>query len=707
MRFVTMILTAVMAIPMVGQGPVRVGLSTEALEHQVRMEGGGSLQTRRGEPLFELRSGETIRIWLDARGETNAVEGYRVQVGPPLTEREAEALMAQLRALGERPERVSVSDGGTWRVLTGWFEHPAGAEPTLRRLEAAGFEELWVASEKRPEAPPKGRALYAITERYERLPLPRDGVRFLPKGEATWVQGKGHYRGWIEIFPNAQGRLTVVNEVPLETYLRGVVPKEMGAWQYPALEALKAQAVAARTYAVANRGKRAKEGFDLLDTVADQVYGGRDAEQSLTDQAIEATRGLIATHGGKPIQALFMANGGGHTVDNRFVFGGGATPYLKAASNYLESPTTLRFTGVRAPSGDQSWLTPRLLSLAAVRAIPVEWLTGERLAQPARGADVQAPLDVLWKRLVLARPKPGGALPGDARGLVLGMARSLGFEALVQGMERPHDGRYFLGTVDFPEADLPLAAFLVRRGIVSPDLWQRPGLTLGQALEVLARLWGELEALPWVEGTLLRDGNVRVKQGGPGPLPLLPERIVVEEAPGGALRWVSHTMAQVGDRLRWLPTEEGGSRILIRRLDPDGASMDRYNPLAHWREEIRESDLLQSLKRRAGIDSLESLELVHNEHGRVLELIVRDGAGRPHRFTGMRIRSLLGLKDNVFRMIELGRRPERRWIVYGRGWGHGVGMDQTGAYGYALEGWTFDRILRHYYQGIELTPIGP
>jgi stage II sporulation protein D len=59
----------------------------------------------------------------------------------------------------------------------------------------------------------------------------------------------------------------------------------------------------------------------------------------------------------------------------------------------------------------------------------------------------------------------------------------------------------------------------------------------------------------------------------------------------------------------------------------------------------------------------------------------------------------------VFRFLVLGHPPERRWIIYGRGWGHGVGMDQTGAYGLALEGASFDGILKHYYQGIQITPI--
>lgn len=696
--FVLLLTTA----PVLAQIPIRVGLSTQASEHIISLEGGGEVLTRGGQTLFSLKPGETLRVWWDSRGEADPADGYRVQVGPPVEKAAAEAVMAKLRLLGEQPERVRVSDGDTWRVLTGWFAQAGDAEPILQKLGALGFEELWVATEKRDRVPRQGRALYGITERYERRALPLEGIRFRAKGELTQVQGKGRYRGWVEIFPNAQGRLTVVNEVELETYLRGVVPKEMGAWQFPALEALKAQAVAARTYAVANRGKRAKEGFDLLDTVADQVYGGRDGEQGLTDRAIEETKGLVATHGGRPIQALFMANSGGHTVDNRFVFGGGATPYLRPASNYLDQPTTLSFTGRFAPSGEQTWLSPELLALAAVGAIPDAWLEADRLAQPARGSELRAPVKALIDRLRL--PETVALPPDGGRALLLWMARCLQLDAVVQGAERPLDARYFLGSPEVAEADLPLAAFLVRRGVVPPALWRTARPTLAQALGVLGRLWAELEPLDWAEGTLLRDGQVRVKNGGPGPLALAPSPLLAEEAPGGHLRLVAATAAQVGDRLRWLPTE-GGSRILVRRLDPDGASMDRYNPTAHWREELKEADLLARLKARAGLGSLQSMELVHNEHGRVLELIVRDGAGRPHRFTGMRIRLLLGLKDNVFRMIETGRRPDRRWIVYGRGWGHGVGMDQTGAYGYALEGWTFDRILQHYYQGIELTQV--
>ncbi len=691
----------VLAAPMTAEIPLRVGLDTQNLEWTLSLEGGGEVCTRGGKPLLKLGAGEKLRIWWDSRGEADPTGEFRLQVGGPLVLEEAEALMKRLRELGEAPERVRVSDGGTWRVLTGHFERADAAEPVLQKLSATGFEELWVASEKRPGKPHKGRALYAVTERYERRALPAEGVSFRPAGELTTVIGKGRYRGRIEIYPNAQGRLTVMNAVELETYLRGVVPKEMGAWEFPSLEALKAQAVAARTYAVANRGKRAKEGFDLVDTVADQVYGGRDGEQSLTDRAIEETRGLVATYAGHPIQALFMANSGGATVDNRFVFGGGATPYLQPATNYAEKATTLDFRGSISPAGDQAWLTMELLRLAAWDLVPTDWLDGERLARPLRLADLKGPVEALASRLSLPPPQ---ASPVQGAELLLWMARSLDFDHVVQGQERLQDASYFLPGLDLKPKDLLLAGFLARRGLVPPNFWKTQVLTLGQGLQILGKLWQELEPLELAEGTLLRDGQVRVKGGGPGPLALAPSILLAEEAPGGSLRLVGNSSIQVGDRVRWIP-RSGPSRLLLRRLDPDGASLDRYNPTAHWKQELKESDLLERLQQKTGLRSLRSLELQHNDQGRVLELTVRDGAGKAHRFTGMRIRGLLGLKDNVFNFIQTGARPTRRWIFYGRGWGHGVGMDQTGAYGYALEGWTFDQIIQHYFKGIELKQI--
>ncbi|MFI5355521.1 MAG: hypothetical protein ACHQX0_07920, partial [Desulfobaccales bacterium] len=71
----------------------------------------------------------------------------------------------------------------------------------------------------------------------------------------------------------------------------------------------------------------------------------------------------------------------------------------------------------------------------------------------------------------------------------------------------------------------------------------------------------------------------------------------------------------------------------------------------------------------------------------------------------LRAHVVLGLKDNVFRWLTVGQGANRRWIFYGRGWGHGLGMCQTGAYGMALEGATFQEILQHYYPGMSLQRV--
>lgn len=687
-----------LATAQAAQPPLRIGLDTQATEWILSLEGGGQVCDRAGKPLMKLAPDEKLRIWWDSRGLSDPSTEYRIQIGKPHSGAEAAVLMKRLKELGEAPDKVKVPDADTWRVLTGHFREAREAEPVLQKLQDLGFDELWVASEARPSQPRKGRALYAITDRYERRALPLTGIWLKPSGDLTTLQGKGRYRGKVEVFPNTQGRLTVVNTLDLETYLRGVVPKEMGAWEFPNVEALKAQSVAARTYAVANRGKRAADGFDMGDTVADQVYGGRDAEQFLTDRAILETEGLFATYGAKPIQALFMANCGGHTTDVAHVFGGEA-PYLRAVPCYPEKPLTLPFaSGVPVTAEPQQpWLSWELLRLASA-VIPGEWLSSDRLTRPATLDDLAQPVRILQQRLALeTRPM---AKEGS---IYLAMARAFGFHRIVDGQVRPQDAAYFL-PASLPE-DRLLAAFLTRRGVVPAFAWaatEPP--TLRQALQVLGRLWQELEAFAPGEGTLLMDRQVRRKRGGPEPLPLASALLLAEEAPDGSLRLVPKADIQVGDRLKWLP-EAGPAQLLVRRLDPDGAAWDRYNPTAHWRVEYTEADLLTTVRKRIKVGGIRDLKADYNDQGRVLDLTLLDSQGIPHRVRGMHIRGLLGLKDNVFRWLTVGQGTQRRWIFYGRGWGHGLGMCQTGAYGMALEGATFQQILQHYYPGMSLQRV--
>ena len=145
------------------------------------------------------------------------------------------------------------------------------------------------------------------------------------------LNGKS-YRGKIEVFVNSKGSLTVVNVVPMEDYLLGVVPAELSL---PQIEAQKAQAVAARTYAVANVNGFASQGFDMLPTIRSQVYNGVSAESRMGTQAVLETKGIVATHNGKPINALYTSTCGGRTENSENIFEFNE-PYLRGVECSLE-----------------------------------------------------------------------------------------------------------------------------------------------------------------------------------------------------------------------------------------------------------------------------------------------------------------------------------------------------------------------------------
>ncbi|MBE7702513.1 MAG: SpoIID/LytB domain-containing protein [Cyanobacteria bacterium SIG28] len=119
------------------------------------------------------------------------------------------------------------------------------------------------------------------------------------------------YRGHFKLV-NKGNMLTVINDLPLEEYIQGVVPAEMpSSWEH---DAHKAQAIAARSYALANMGKRAKYGYDLYDTPEDQAYGGASAETPQTNDAVSETEGVVLIHDGKIIPAYYSASAGGQTL---------------------------------------------------------------------------------------------------------------------------------------------------------------------------------------------------------------------------------------------------------------------------------------------------------------------------------------------------------------------------------------------------------
>lgn len=166
-----------------------------------------------------------------------------------------------------------------------------------------------------------------------------------------WYRGSGEFR------PG----LVVINRLDLEAYLYGVVPNEMPAgWP---LESLKAQAIAARTYAIANLGQHARLGFDLRPTEENQVYGGASSEKVSSNQAVDATRGQIVTYNGRPIRAYYHSCAGGYTESSESVWGR-PIPYIQPVPDFdQEAP---RYVWQRQFSTEE---LSRLFNVGEVREI--------------------------------------------------------------------------------------------------------------------------------------------------------------------------------------------------------------------------------------------------------------------------------------------------------------------------------------------------
>lgn len=143
-------------------------------------------------------------------------------------------------------------------------------------------------------------------------------------GEALNGVTDGRYRGELELRPGLTGGITAVNDVAIDDYVRGVIPAEMPASWHP--EALAAQAVAARSYAIATGGG---DVFDQYPDTRSQVYDGMQAELPTTDRAARETAGQVVLHDGEVAETYFFSSSGGHTEDNENVFGGKPIEYLR------------------------------------------------------------------------------------------------------------------------------------------------------------------------------------------------------------------------------------------------------------------------------------------------------------------------------------------------------------------------------------------
>ncbi len=173
------------------------------------------------------------------------------------------------------------------------------------------------------------------------------GVEPIPAGDAkstTWFKNYEWYGGF-RYERVGGGDLTVVNMVGLDDYVKGVIPREMSS-SWP-MEALKAQTVCARNYALHNRNRHSNAHFDICNTIHCQVYMGRDRATDYTDSLVDSTAGVLAYYNGKPINCVYYSSNGGASEDSSVVWGSNqsAYPYMMGVTDPYEATVADRISG--------------------------------------------------------------------------------------------------------------------------------------------------------------------------------------------------------------------------------------------------------------------------------------------------------------------------------------------------------------------------
>ena len=225
-----------------------------------------------------------------------------------------------------------------------------------------------------------------------------DGVLTLrsDRDEEFAIYGTAHYRGVIRVVASDTG-IVVVNVLPVEWYLRGVVPLEIGPRAANEDAAVEAQAIAARSYtavrlASVDGNASRNPSYDMLSSVADQVYGGADAERPFSNQAVARTIGMVLKYNGRVVSAPYHSTCGGETAEADEVWRSGNEPFLKRVSDRIPGTgdrfycdISPRFTWTRSFTGDEldaavraylaSYTTVPSGGAGNVRAVTVEGRT--------------------------------------------------------------------------------------------------------------------------------------------------------------------------------------------------------------------------------------------------------------------------------------------------------------------------------------------
>jgi stage II sporulation protein D len=643
-------------------------------------------------------------------------EKFIIQVARTREKEEAEFIAQKLETKIENKVYVTESYesdiGDIFQVRVGDFLTRGDALSFIKKLNQIGLSDAWILREEITEE--ESKPLWILVED-ELKSLGSDTVLyFIPSSPQSFLSFDGKdYRG-IFVLKSTRKGIVLINILNLEDYLKSVVPSELSPYSYDELEAHKAQAIAARTYAIRNLGMNKELGFDLDDSPKSQFYQGMGVEHPLSSKAVELTKGIVAQYRGKLINALYTSTCGGMTEDAENIFGGLSVPYLKSTECIYEKQNEwqLKSNNILLPirvNGRN--ISSEIAYLISLGVIPPE--------KDPIFFDQEASFDEAqnWikKALALLGKKDAAFLPSASflnhTTLASLIVNAFEWDNRVENLMLESERDFIMkDRKDLESNGGDDLAYLIQAGIFPyPEDFGNPenSLTRGELAFYLMKIIRSYRELRH-QGIFKRISKEKIE------LEEDREKRQLILAPGIFLlrnnedfsSFASQVILLGGENIRWVE-KEGKVHLLEVIYPPQTNILDRNSPFNRWQLRVSRESLERRINQYYPVGKL--IDIIPQKRGeskRLLEILLV-GEEAQAIVEGFRIRSVLGLRETLF-VIDReydGEGGITHFTFWGRGFGHGVGLCQVGAFGMAQAGADYEEILKKYYRGIKISKI--
>jgi stage II sporulation protein D len=692
---------------------IRVGLGVNL--SNIKVSSSSGMKIYEVNPNYKLLAEDEDEVFIKGRKE-KLNEKFVIQVFQTKDREKAEDFADDLMTKIEY--NVSVSENpetelsGNFQVKVGDFLTRGDALSYIKKLNQIGLEDTWILREEITEE--ESKPLWIMVNN-ELKSLSSDTVLyFIPNHQRSFLSFNGKdYRGILILKATSRG-IVLINILNLDDYLKSVVPSELSPYTYYKLEALKAQAVAARTYALRNMGTNEELGFDLSDSPNSQYYKGMRAEHPLSNRAVDMTRGEAALYNGRLINALYTSTCGGMTENVEDVFDGPPVPYLKSTKCLYdrENEWILKSKNLIEPiqvnGGDVS---PDIAFLISLKVIPAETMASD-FKKEASLEEAASWIKNSFAFLRIKNEKFNLNVPflnpATFSGLVV---NAFGWDERVKNLLLDNDRDYIIKNLNnLGKKERNNLAYLVQEGIFRiPEEIGDPSrpLTRGEVAHYLRKVIESYREMS-LQGNFraINGDRVELEEEEEYKRFLLSPSLFLLKNNGGESTFASQLTLSGGEEVRFI--ENGGNLMLLEVVySSQTSALDQSSSFHRWKIRISRKALGKRVNQYYPIGEL--IDIVPQRRGdskRVVEMLLKGKDGQAV-VKGLRIRKVLGLSETLF-VIDREYDKEgaiTHFTFNGKGLGHGVGLCQVGAFGMALAGANYKDILKKYYHGIKINKI--